>query len=175
MEKDKQHIALKDGTVVHIRMLKPEDREVLKEAFSKLSQETKRLRFLEQHDVLSEKELDYLLNVDNHNHVAFCAYVIRDGKEVGVGVARYIRSLKNQKLAEVAITIVDEFQGKGIGKYLIGATVNYARENGITTFAANAFYFNRKILRIIEKYQYHITSAEDGVLKIEIDITHNGY
>lgn len=166
-----KNITLTDGTIVHVRMLKPQDREVLKETFSKLSGETKRLRFLEQHDVLSEKELDYLLNVDNHNHVAFCAYTVVEGKDVGIGVVRYIRSLKSQKLAEIAITIVDDYQGLGIGKHLIGSAVTYARDNGVNTFAANAFYFNRKILKIIEKYPYTITSADAGVLKIEIDIT----
>ncbi len=161
---------LNNGEDIYIRLLTPEDRLAVEEGFKKLSEETKRLRFLQSHESLSSKELDYLTNIDNLNHVAFCAYKNEHNKDIGIGIVRYIRSIKNPATAEIAITITDEYQGKVIGKQLIKAITKHALKNGVTKFAANAFYFNDKILNIIEKTPYKITGSEDGILQIEINL-----
>ena len=163
---------IKEGLTIFIRPLIKEDRKAFVKAFSKLSDKTKQLRFLTSTEALSEKEFDYLVNVDHENHVAFCAYYSKNGEEIGIGVARYIRSIKKPNTAEIAITIIDEFQGMGIGKLLIQNIVAFAKQHGIEKFVANAYYLNNTILNIISKYPYEITGSSDGVLTIEIDITH---
>lgn len=163
-------LTLPNGEEVHIRMLLPSDRDTLLDAFHKLSDETKRLRFFQVNEELSDKELDYLLNIDNTNHVAYCAYTIKDSIPNGIGVVRYIRSVKNPEIAEVAITIVDEYHGKGIGKELIKKITQHARKEGITTYVANAFYFNNIILKMISKFPYKITGSDEGILTIKVDI-----
>lgn len=163
-------ISLKNGETVYLRMLLPSDRGALLDAFYKLSDETKRLRFFQVNEALSDKELDYLLNTDDTNHVAYCAYVLKNNKPKGIGVVRYIRSVKNPEMAEVAITIIDEYHGKGIGKELIKKITQHARKEGITTYVANAFYFNDIILKMISKFPYKITGSDDGILSIKVDI-----
>lgn len=163
-------IKVKDNELVYIRLLQPSDRETLEEAFRKLSNETKRLRFFQVNETLSEKELDYLLNLDNSNHVAYCAYIMENNVPKGIGVVRYIRSVKNPSIAEIAITIIDEYQGEGIGKELIKRITEHAKKEGITTYVANAFYFNHIILKMITKYPYKITGSDDGILTIKVDL-----
>ena len=162
---------ISDELTIYTRLLEKEDREAFLKAFSKLSDKTKQFRFLTSYPNLSEKEVDYLLQTDKKNHVALCAYHTKNGEDIGIGVTRYIRSLKNPTIAEVAITIVDEFQGMGIGKLLIQEVMDYAIKDGIKKFIANAYYFNNMILNIISKYPYEITSSNDGILSIEIDLT----
>lgn len=161
---------LSNNLKLYVRLLQKEDKEALQEGFDKLSNQTKRFRFLSTPQKLSNQELQYLTNIDNQNHLAVCAYIKENGKDVGVGVARYIRLLKNSTKAEIAITIVDEYQKLGIGKILITEIIKHAKANNIKTFEANAFYFNNTILGIINNYNYKITSTEEGVLKIEIQI-----
>ena len=161
---------LSDDTKLYVRLLKKSDKEALQDGFYKLSDKTKRFRFLSTPQKLSNKELQYLTNIDNKSHLAVCAYIKKGDKEIGVGVARYIRLLKDASKAEIAITIVDEYQQLGIGKVLITEIIKHAKKNNITTFEANAFYFNNTILSIINNYPYKITSTEEGVLKIEIKI-----
>lgn len=162
---------IKDDLIIFIRPLMKEDRKAFINAFSKLSDKTKQLRFLTSTDALSEKEFDYLVNVDHENHVAYCAFHNQKGEDVGVGVARYIKSIKKPNTAEIAVTIVDEFQGIGIGKLLIQNIVEHAKKHGIEKLVANAYYFNNTILNIVSKFPYEITGSSDGVLTIEIDIT----
>lgn len=161
---------LKNGLKLHVRLLRPSDKDALQEAFMKLSDESKHFRFLSTPQKLSNQELQYLTNIDNKNHLAVCAYIIKDNKEVGVGIVRYIRLLKNANKAEIAITVADEYQNVGVGKILIQEITKHAKKNNIDFFEANAFYFNNTILGIISKYPYKITSTEEGVLKIEITI-----
>ncbi len=161
---------LTNGLEIYVRLLQKTDKEALQDSFYKLSDKTKRFRFLSTPQKLTNQELQYLTNIDNQNHLAVCAYIKKDGKEIGVGVARYIRLLKDSSKAEIAITIVDEYQKLGIGKILINEIINYAKQNNISTFEANAFYFNNTIIGIINNYNYKITSTEEGVLKIEIKI-----
>lgn len=167
---DTKVFKLDNGLEIYVRLLRKTDKEALQEGFSKLSNTTKRFRFLSTPQKLSNQELQYLTNIDNKNHLAVCAYIKQNDKEIGVGVARYIRLLKNSNKAEIAITIVDEYQKIGIGKILIEEIIKHAKENKISTFEANAFYFNNTILGIINNYNYKITSTEEGVLKIEIQI-----
>jgi GNAT superfamily N-acetyltransferase len=161
---------LNNDLKLHVRLLEKSDKEALQDGFNQLSDKTKRFRFLSTPQELSNKELQYLTNIDNKNHLAVCAYIKVDGKDIGVGVARYIRLLKDPKKAEIAITIVDKYQQLGIGKILITEIIKHAKQNNIITFEANAFYFNNTIINIINNYTYKITSTEEGVLKIEIKI-----
>ena len=161
---------VKDNLEIKTRLLQKGDREILHEAFKKLSDKSKRLRFLSTPQKLSNKELDYLTNIDNKNHLAVCACIDENNTLTGIGVSRYIKLNNSPNKAEIAITIIDEYQKMGIGKVLIDEIIPHAKANGIDTFVANAFYFNNTILSIINQYEYTITSVEDGVLKIEIEL-----
>src|SRR5216683_930913 len=107
---------LRDGSWVAIRPVRPEDGPLLTDGFARLSARSRRSRFFTGKVRLSEAEVRYLTNIDHHDHEALCA-VSRDGR--GVGVARYIRDRDETASAEVAVTVVDEWQGRGLGGKLL--------------------------------------------------------
>ena len=124
---------LRDGSWVAIRPVRPEDGPLLTDGFARLSARSRRSRFFTGKVRLSEAEVRYLTNIDHYDHEALGA-VSRDGR--GVGVARYIRDRDESASAEVAVTVVDEWQGRGLGGKLLALLSDRARAAGITRFTA---------------------------------------
>jgi RimJ/RimL family protein N-acetyltransferase len=104
-------LTLRDGASVLIRPIRPEDREALERAFTRLSERSRYTRFLAPMEHLSPTMLTYLTEVDHSDHEALIAFDRRSGE--AVGVARYVRTEGN--VAEAAVTVVDDWQGRGLG------------------------------------------------------------
>jgi GNAT superfamily N-acetyltransferase len=119
---------------IQIRPLTAADRDRVAEEFSYLSEQTRRRRFGSFAARLGERDLDRLMDVDHHNHEALAA--IEPGADRIVGVARYVALPSDPVAAEVAIEVADEWQGRGIGRRLIGELVRRARAEGITRLLA---------------------------------------
>jgi GNAT superfamily N-acetyltransferase len=127
---------LTDGTRVQLRLLRPEDRERLREGFERLSPESRFRRFLAPTPRLTEQMLAYLTATDGWNHVAVAAARLApDGREAeGLGVARFIRLADAEDTAEAAVAVVDDVQGRGLGRLLLATLVDAARERGVRKF-----------------------------------------
>ena len=83
----------RDGLLVALRPVHPEDKDVLLEGFGRLSEETRYQRFLAPMDRLTERQLRYLTELDQVNHFAWAAgFLEPDGRETGVALARYVRT-----------------------------------------------------------------------------------
>ena len=104
------------------RQLNPSDRTYLQQGFRNLSVRSKYLRFFTVHSALSEYELDVFSKSDNYDNVAWGILDVSDNKEIPVAVARFVRLKQNHEVAEVAITVVDKYQRKGIGRFLFCIT-----------------------------------------------------
>jgi RimJ/RimL family protein N-acetyltransferase len=117
-----------------IRRLAATDRDALAEAFSRLSEETRRRRYGTVASRLSEGDLDRLTDIDHHDHEALAAIAPETGQIVGV--ARYIALESDPGAAEVAIEVDDEWQGRGIGRPLMRALLDRARAEGIDRLVA---------------------------------------
>ena len=115
---------LRDGTEVDIRAIEPGDKALLAEAFSRLSPESRYRRFFRPLKELRDSDLRYLTEIDHADHEALVA-IAADGSLVGV--ARYVRSEEERELAEVAVTIVDDWHGRGVATELLRALVDRAR------------------------------------------------
>jgi nucleotide-binding universal stress UspA family protein len=138
---------LRDGSYIEIRPLGPEDRDALREGFDRLSPETRYRRFFGPMVELSEHDLDYLTRIDHHDHEALVAFDTRTG--TGVGVARYVRIAP--AVAEPAITVVDDWQGRGIGTELLRELARRAREEGVRRFEAPILAGNVGAIRAFER------------------------
>src|SRR5262245_5696627 len=82
--------ALRDGTPIVLRLLRPEDKWLLADGLARMSPESRFRRFFTHRDHLSAHELAYLTEIDQERHFALGAVRLDDGREVGLGVARFV-------------------------------------------------------------------------------------
>jgi len=121
-------IALRDGSQVRIRQGHHTDRELLLRGFERLSAESRYRRFLAPMKELTESTVRYLTEIDHHDHEAMIALDEQTGE--GIGVARYVRDPDHRDVAEVAVTVIDDWQGRGLGTLLLEVISARAREEG---------------------------------------------
>lgn len=110
---------LRDGTPVALRPIVPADRDRLLEGFAHLSETSRRLRFLGSVSSLSESQLEYLTSTDGIDHVAWGALDLTAPDAPGFGVGRWIRLEAHPHIAEFSLTVLDEWQGRGLGQLLL--------------------------------------------------------
>ena len=159
----------RDGAVLQVRPIQADDREALQTAFRKLSPESRFRRFLAAKDHLTEAELSRLTAVDHHDHEALVA-VDDDGHLVGV--ARYIRREGRPTAAEVAVTVADEWQGRGVGTELLTRLIARAGDEAIETFVASCLGTNRDMIVLFRELGESVksTGMSAGVLELEIEL-----
>ena len=103
-------VTLRDGSIAEIRPIGPADKGLLVEGLPQMSPKSKFARFGSGIASLSAAELRYLTDVNQVSHVAWGAVI--DDEPAGVG--RYI--VDGAAEAEIAVTVVDEFQRRGLGR-----------------------------------------------------------
>jgi acetyl coenzyme A synthetase (ADP forming)-like protein len=158
---------LRDGGVVRIRPIVPDDRERLYELFQGMGQRSRYFRFFQEKDDLSPTELDYFTNVDYESRMAFA--VLLEGKMVGVG--RYDRDQSEPDQAEVAFAVVDAHQNRGIGTQLLQLMTAYARTHGIQGFKALVLPDNVQMIRMFRHSGYKIDrTMEEGVYSVAFPV-----
>lgn len=143
---------LNDGTRIVLRPIEPTDREELRRGFRGLSPESRYRRFFSAVTDLDDRMLDYLTKVDGENHVALVAYTesLDMKEEHGAGVVRFIRVKGEPHVAEVALTVLDEQQRKGLGTLLLLTAIREAAARGITHFRGETLPANAPILALLE-------------------------
>ena len=127
---------LDDGRAVGLRPLRSTDRARLAEGFERLSELSRRLRFIGPMSHLSEDQLDYLTTVDGQDHVAWGALDLSDSQQAGLGVARFIRLPDDPEIAEVSFVVLDAVQGLGLGRLLLAVLCATAPSVGVATLRA---------------------------------------
>lgn len=163
--------SLDDGTRVLLRHIRPEDQADLKAAFDGLSAASRYSRFHGVVNELSPSALHYLTHVDGRNHVAIVATTIpREGHPaVGLGVARFVRSETDPSRAEVALTVVDGAQHKGLGRILGVAIARAAAERGVRRFVGPGLRDNVALRSLLDEVGARVKPTDDGI-EFEIDL-----
>lgn len=161
---------LKDGTPVRIRLLERGDRDKLVEGFNKLSPGSRRSRFLMPISRLLPGQIKYLTEIDNVNHVAFCVQDFSNADGPGIGVGRYIRVNGDPDSAEIAITVIDSFQGRGVGSMLMESLKGMASMFGIGKFCGYMLRDNKSMLSLFRRYDGSIIHGTGALLKADMPI-----
>ncbi len=161
---------LADHCRVLVRPLQLSDRNELAIGYEHLSAEARRYRFFAAPSQLSDADLEYLTNLDYHDHFAWAAFAIDERGQPGIGVARYIRDPIQPTDAEVAVTVLDDYQHRGLGTLLLEMLADHARRNGITTFVSDILWDNRKIIETLAEAGARIEPEEPGVARVAIEI-----
>ena len=131
----------------------PSDKDALASGFARLSPESRYRRFFSSLDRLSATDLAYLTEVDHHDHEAVIAF---DDDGETVGVARYVRG-EEPDTAEVAVVVVDDWQGKGAGTALLERLTERASENGIERFVALVLQENSEAIELFRSIDAETT------------------
>ena len=160
-------VTLRDGTEVYIRPIEPDDKDKLRLGFERLSRESRYRRFLTPMPRLSPRLVRYLTEIDHHDHEAMVAETVEGGEPVGV--ARYIRAHDDPTSAEVAVTVVDEWQGKGAATALLRRLAMRAMDEGVDRVAATCLATNTDVLDLLEGVGDKTVTAREGDL-VEIEV-----
>src|SRR5207248_2843457 len=121
-------------TELEIRPIEAGDKTALAHAVEQSSAEAVYRRFLNPHGRLTAAELRYLTEVDHRDHEALLA--VDQGSGKSVGVARYVRDRERTDTAEIAVSVLESWQGRGVGRALLHRLAERARDEGITQFTA---------------------------------------
>ena len=163
-------VTLPGGTRVRLRPILPEDKERLVDGFKRLSPESRYRRFMAPIEELSDEQLRFLTEIDYVDHFAWAAFDLDAPDHPGIGVARYVRIPDEPEAAEAAVTVVDAYQGRGLGTLLLEALGAVALEHGITRFRGYAREDNRAIREVLEPMGASTSHDSPGMLRVEIDL-----
>jgi GNAT superfamily N-acetyltransferase len=159
-----------DGTQLYVRHVKPGDKELIAKAWLQLSPRSQYRRFLAPKPRLTSSDLRYLTEIDGHDHVALIALRLDDPNRL-VAVARYVRLAHDPQAAEVAVTVADPMQGKGVGKKLGVLLADEARGRGVRRFTASLLADNRPALKLMGTMTDRLVSNIDhGVTDVVADL-----
>ena len=166
-------IKAKNGKEFLIRPIQKEDKIRLVIGLSKMSQESIHHRFLGFKKGFSEKELRQLTELDGKRHFALAVGTLDEKNELqGIGVGRYHAINESGTIAEVAITILDDFQGLGLGTILMKKLIKEAKENGFDTFEGILENTNDPMKALIKKLEgFKTIRTEEGELKMLGDLS----
>lgn len=139
------------GIVVRLRQVRPEDKSKIVAGLARLSDESQYLRFFTAKVKFTDAELRYLTEVDGVNHFAIAAAVRNDdGSEGdGVAIARFVRLTDEPDVAEPAIVVIDELQGKGLGRVLMDRLIAAAAERGVKRFRSEFLAINKPMKELL--------------------------
>lgn len=163
--------AFKGGLMVHFRPIQPTDEALLRELFYSHSEQTILNRYLAHIRHLSHEQVQKFVTLDYCNDFALVGVVPHEGRERMICVGRYFHSPAGTE-AEVAITVHDHFQNRGIGTFLLRTLAKIASENGITAFTANVRADNHGMLHVFQNVADRLQTALDsGIYRLRFDLT----
>jgi GNAT superfamily N-acetyltransferase len=166
-------MVLRDGSRVEVRPIAATDKELIRQGFARLSPESRYRRFLSSMPSLDARALAYLTELDHHDHEALIALDVESHE--AVGVARFVRDPAEPASAEVAVTVVDDWQGRGLGTALLGELADRARAEGVRRFTALVLAENRNMLGMLgELGAARVVDREQGTVELAVDLPPEG-
>jgi ribosomal protein S18 acetylase RimI-like enzyme len=171
MEEPETRVILKDGAQISLRSVGSCDKKGILDGFDHLSARSRYSRYHTVMKRLPESYLDGLTIADNHNDVVVIAHLTEDKPDKGVGLGRYVRLGDEDGVAEFSITVIDEYQNRGLGAALLDYLVEHARHNHISVLRGYVLAGNEAMIGLLKGYNSKVASIVDSTLCYEIDPT----
>jgi GNAT superfamily N-acetyltransferase len=159
-------ITLRDGARATLRPIVPEDAPVVAASFERLSEESRYRRFFTLQESLLPAQLAYLVDVDHQDHEAIIA--IHPSSGDALGIARYIRSKEDREIAEVAVSVADDFQRRGLGRAPLARLVSRARREGVRRFSALVMSNNPAAVNLLSGVGETRSRCETGEVELVV-------
>jgi protein lysine acetyltransferase len=158
-------VRVRDGTDLFLRPVLPGDRERTVHGHVYFSSETLYRRFMTAR-APTPALMHYLAEGDYVDHFV---WVVTDGSDP-VADARFVRDQNDPTVAEIAFTVADAYQGRGIGSFLIGALSIAAKVDGVERFSARMLSENAPMRAIMDRYGAVWQREDVGVITTVIDV-----
>lgn len=160
---------LDDGTQISFRPIHPTDEPRMRHLFYELSQQTIYYRFMSNLKRITRKQIQDFVYIDHRNDVAVVGTLPEAHGEDIIAIGRYYLDPSTNR-AEVAFVVHDDWQGRGIGKFLLSHLVKIARRNGIQGFTAEVLRDNKAMLSVFNRSELKTRSRLSGnVYSYEMD------
>ena len=166
---------LDDGLPILVRPIRPEDASRLKQGFKKLSELARRRRFVDDLGELSDEQVQKLVTLDQVSHAAWGAANMEKPEEPGIGIARYIRLNGDPEAADVAITITDDYQGRGAGFVLQACLHLTAYQAGIRKFFYDVLSDNDRIIKHLKLMGAQHEGRADNIDRLSLPVYHRAW
>jgi GNAT superfamily N-acetyltransferase len=158
------HLRLHDGTDIALRPIRSGDGNLLEAAFDRLSTRSRYRRFLSPMPRLTDSMLAFLTSVDGVDHRAWGALVDAPTGPVGAGVVRWVRTKTDPTVADMAVTVIDDYQGRGLGGLLLEVAVLDAFALGVERFEGVVLGENVSSRRMLARGGATLRPEGGGVL-----------
>ncbi|HUJ75763.1 MAG TPA: GNAT family N-acetyltransferase [bacterium] len=167
-------VILKDGTPLRLRPITPEDGDRLQRLHGRLSTQSIYTRFMSLMPRLTAEQVRRFTVLDYDDEMAIVGVLAEEtepGGERLIAVGRYVR-LPKPTHAEVAFTVEDRYQGRGIATHLLQELLPFARLAEIEVLEAEVLAENRPMLEVFNHMGFQLTaSLQEGVVHVEFPVT----
>ena len=168
-------VRLDDGSDALVRPIRPEDKPLLQNAFRRMSERSRYQRCMAEKSELTDHELQYFTEVDGTDHFALGAMLLsNDTASAGIGAGRFVR-LNEPDVAEPAVTIVDAYQQRGLGKIILERLLGAAWERDIRWVHSELLAENLGMKRLLDAVSHHevkFTNEGAGCLTARFPVPH---
>ncbi|MBL8535124.1 MAG: bifunctional acetate--CoA ligase family protein/GNAT family N-acetyltransferase [Betaproteobacteria bacterium] len=161
-----------DGRSVTVRAIRPEDAEMEQAFVRGLSEESRYFRFVNAMNELSERMLVRFTQIDYDRELALIA-VVHDGvPDEQIAVARYVMT-PEEHTCEFAIAVADGWHGKGIGRRLMSALMEAARDRGLEVMVGFVMSHNTRMLHLMSDLGFEVGPDPDdpSMRRVRRDLT----
>ena len=160
---------LRDGTRVTIRAIRRDDKERLLQAFRLLERDSIYTRFFSARNDVSDAELERAVNVDFEREVALVVTKRSEAGEVMIASARYVAT--DERSAEVAFVVEEDYQGRGIASRLLAHLAAVALSRRIDRFEADVLAQNAPMLAVFKRCGFALKQhREGGVIHLTLSL-----
>ncbi len=160
---------LRDGTRILLREARPEDADLVRLGFEQLSDRSRHFRFLRAMPRLSDDDLSFLSSIETNEVIG--AMDLEADPPVPAGMARYIRLPGRAHTAEIAITVIDRLQGRGLGSLLFGCLAWQGVQAGLEGFVALVHRRNHPMLDLLEELGARIEDDHGDELQLFLPLS----
>ena len=164
-----QVVTLRSGDVVGVRPVQPGDAPALARAYANLGEQSRYRRFFTAMPELPEATLAAAVQVNHTDHEALVA--MPQGSAEIVGECRYVRLADQPDTADLGVTVVDAWQGRGLGSALLARLSERALLAGIEYFTAEVLAENRAMLALLPALGQVRSESAGPVVTARVEIT----
>ena len=163
-------VTLRSGRRVRVREIRPDDRDEVRQAFTRLSSESRYMRFMSFVKELSPRMLDGAVHAQQEHGLALVAEIdAPDGIDI-VGGARYIEG--EGKACEFAVTVADDWQRVGLASRLLRELIAIARARGLERMEGFVLAGNSPMLGLARRLGFTLRAdpRDPTVVVVALDL-----